>query len=103
MFFPGDERVPFILHFIVIFDTKHYLQAERTDEGKSAKECGISTISPNRNWISVAHTALVPYQHDTMDIGNLQTVLASKEKALTQSALRVLLHKREKLVILCLV
>ncbi|XP_070018458.1 uncharacterized protein [Nicotiana sylvestris] len=73
-------------------------KAERTDEGKSAKECGISTISPNRNWISVAHTALVPYQHDTMDIGNLQTVLASKEKALTQSALRVLLHKREKLL-----
>nr|XP_016498214.1 PREDICTED: uncharacterized protein LOC107816976 isoform X1 [Nicotiana tabacum] len=72
-------------------------KAERTDEGKAGKECGLSTISPNRNGISVAHTAFVPYQHDTMDIGDLQTVLASKEKALTQSALRVLLDKREKL------
>ncbi|XP_059284923.1 uncharacterized protein LOC132038250 [Lycium ferocissimum] len=73
-------------------------KAPRTDEGKADKECGLSATSPNQNGISVAHTALVPYKHESMDIGDLPTVLASKEKALTQISLDILLHKREKLL-----
>ncbi|XP_060197304.1 uncharacterized protein LOC132626449 isoform X2 [Lycium barbarum] len=72
-------------------------KALRTDEGKADKECGLSATSPNQNGISVAHTAPVPHNHESMDIGDLQTVLASKEKALTQISLDILLHKREKL------
>lgn len=68
-------RGVFVLHFIIIFDTKPYFQAEKADEMK----------------------------HEPMDIGNLQTVLASKEEALTKSSLEVLLRKRQKLVILCLI
>ncbi|XP_060188280.1 uncharacterized protein LOC132617320 isoform X2 [Lycium barbarum] len=72
-------------------------KAPRTDEGKADKERGLSATSPNQNGISVAHTALVPHKHESMDIGDLPTVLASKEKALTQISLDILLHKREKL------
>ncbi|XP_049414475.1 uncharacterized protein LOC125877182 [Solanum stenotomum] len=71
-------------------------KAERADELKADKD-NLSTISPNRNGISVAHTRLVPCKHESTDIGDLQTVLASKEEALTKSSLEVLLQKRQKL------
>lgn len=71
-------------------------KAERADEVKADKD-NLSTISPNRNGISVAHTRLVPCKHESTDIGDLQTVLASKEEALTKSSLEVLLQKRQKL------
>lgn len=71
-------------------------KAERADEVKADKD-NLSTISPNRNGISVAHTRLVPCKHESTDIGDLQTVLASKEEALTKSSLEVLLKKRQKL------
>ncbi|KAK4355103.1 hypothetical protein RND71_024074 [Anisodus tanguticus] len=72
-------------------------KAQRTDEEKAIKECGLSTISPNQNGTSLAHTALVSYKHESPDISDLQTVLASKEKALSESSLMVLFRKREKL------
>ncbi|KAJ8542771.1 hypothetical protein K7X08_005294 [Anisodus acutangulus] len=72
-------------------------KAQRTDEEKAIKECGLSTISPNQNGTSLAHTALVSYNHESPDISDLQTVLASKEKALSESSLMVLFRKREKL------
>lgn len=71
-------------------------KAERADEVKADKD-NLSTISPNRNGISVAHTRLVPCKHESTVIGDLQTVLASKEEALTKSSLEVLLQKRQKL------
>ncbi|XP_006346057.1 uncharacterized protein [Solanum tuberosum] len=71
-------------------------KAERADEVKADKD-NLSTISPNRNGISVAHARLVPCKHESTDIGDLQTVLASKEEALTKSSLEVLLQKRQKL------
>ncbi|KAK4715078.1 hypothetical protein R3W88_020985 [Solanum pinnatisectum] len=71
-------------------------KAERADEVKADKD-DLSTISPNQNGISVAHTRLVPCKHESIDIGDLQTVLASKEEALTKSSLEVLLKKRQKL------
>lgn len=71
-------------------------KAERADEVKADKD-NLSTISPNRNGISGAHTRLVPCKHESTDIGDLQTVLASKEEALTKSSLEVLLQKRQKL------
>ncbi|KAL3333743.1 hypothetical protein AABB24_033683 [Solanum stoloniferum] len=70
-------------------------KAERADEVKADKD-DLSTISPNQNGISVAHTRLVPCKHESTDIGDLQTVLASKEEALTKSSLEVL-KKRQKL------
>ncbi|KAK4341982.1 hypothetical protein RND71_037798 [Anisodus tanguticus] len=72
-------------------------KAQRTDEEKADKECGLSTISPNQNGTSLAHTALVSHKHESPDIGDLQTVLASKEKALSESSIMVLFRKREKL------
>lgn len=71
-------------------------KAERADEVEADKDY-LSTISPNRNGISVAHTRLVPCKHESADIGDSQTVLASKEEALTKSSLEVLLQKRQKL------
>ncbi|KAK6785735.1 hypothetical protein RDI58_019190 [Solanum bulbocastanum] len=71
-------------------------KAERADEVKADKD-DLSTISPNQNRISVAHTRLVPCKHESTDIGDLQTFLASKEEALTKSSLEVLLKKRQKL------
>ncbi|MCD9638610.1 hypothetical protein HAX54_022696 [Datura stramonium] len=71
-------------------------KAQRTDEGKADKERDLSTISPDQNGIFVAHAGFV-HKPESMDIGYLQTVLASKEKALTKSSLQVLLHKRRKL------
>ncbi|PHU13257.1 hypothetical protein BC332_20187 [Capsicum chinense] len=72
-------------------------KAQRAAEVKADEERDFSTISPNQNEISVAHTGHVPCKPESMDIGDLKTVLASKEEALTKSSLEVLLHKRQKL------
>lgn len=98
-FFPVDGKRGLHSSFVVIFDTKLYLQAERADEVKADKE-DLSTVSSNQNGISVAHTRFVPCKHESTDISDLQTVLASKEEALTKSSLEVLFQKRQKLVIL---
>ncbi|XP_004244325.1 uncharacterized protein [Solanum lycopersicum] len=71
-------------------------KAERADEVKADKE-DLSTVSSNQNGISVAHTRFVPCKHESTDISDLQTVLASKEEALTKSSLEVLFQKRQKL------
>ncbi|KAM3302703.1 hypothetical protein P3S67_017205 [Capsicum chacoense] len=72
-------------------------KAQRAAEVKADEERDFSTISPNQNEISVAHTGHVPCKPESMDIGDLKTVLASKEEALTKCSLEVLLHKRQKL------
>ncbi|CAN4103834.1 unnamed protein product [Withania somnifera] len=72
-------------------------KAQRTDEVKADKEHELSTISPNQNGISVVQTGLLPCKHESTYIGDLQTVLASKQEALTKSSIDVLLHKRQKL------
>uniref|UniRef100_A0A5B7BBS7 DRBM domain-containing protein n=1 Tax=Davidia involucrata TaxID=16924 RepID=A0A5B7BBS7_DAVIN len=66
---------------------------EKVDAGN--KIC--SVIPSDQDGMSIDDHALVPIQLNSKYLEKLQVTMASKENALSQTALRVLLRKREKL------
>ncbi|CAK9185891.1 unnamed protein product [Ilex paraguariensis] len=66
---------------------------EKDDTGN--KTCTI--ISSEQE--GIPNCSLAPFQTNSNSLENLQVFLASKEKALSETALRVLLRKRENLVL----
>ena len=54
-------------------------------------------VTPDKDGIGAQ--SLVIYQSKSKDLQNLQTTLTSKENILSQTALKVLMTKRDKLVI----
>lgn len=60
------------------------------------KNCNI--ISSDQDRIPVADHALLTFQSNSKILGKLDAFIASKDKELSQAALKVLLSKRDKLV-----
>lgn len=55
-------------------------------------------IMPDQDEMPIGDNALVTYESNSEHLGKLHTTIASKEKLFSQTALKVLLKKRDRLV-----
>ncbi|XP_059632887.1 uncharacterized protein LOC132275422 isoform X2 [Cornus florida] len=107
---PSDQGVPIGDHAPVPFqlDSKSLEKVEVVDSMMKpcVNECRdekvdagnkICSVIPSDQGVPIGDHALVPFQLDSKYLEKVQVTLASKENELSQTALRVLLRKRDKL------